>query len=157
MEKEPEERLLTPVDIEHQNFETQSFGGYNIEEVDRFLRRIVTDFEKLLLFNAQLKERVDFLSDRISGYEKIEENIKAALFAAQNIAEELREIKVRECELMLEEARQKSQEVLLEADKKRDQTEREIASLKDIKRRLKTELELMLKGYLSMVNNINID
>jgi len=44
---------ITPMDIEQQEF-SRSFRGYNEEEVDDFLDKIVKDYEELINENIRL-------------------------------------------------------------------------------------------------------
>ena len=47
--------MLTPIDIQRQDFEVK-LRGYNADEVDDFLDLVGKDYEKLYKENAELRE-----------------------------------------------------------------------------------------------------
>ena len=49
--------MLTPMDIHNKDFK-RSFRGYNEEEIDDFLDKVVNDYEKLFRENDRLKEEL---------------------------------------------------------------------------------------------------
>jgi cell division initiation protein len=155
LEKEPEERTLTPVDIEHQTFEAQKFGGYSTEEVDRFMGKVVRDFEKIMNDNAELKERLEFLNERLSGYQKLEESLKAALQAAQSTAQDYVEVKRKEAELLLREAKIEADRIVDEAYKEKSSAERQNHELRQLKSRFKAEFKMLLGTYLEMLADLD--
>jgi len=50
--------MLTPLDIHNKEFK-RSFRGYNEEDVDEFLDRVIKDYELLYRENIELKENMD--------------------------------------------------------------------------------------------------
>ena len=56
--------MLTPIDIENKEF-TKAFRGYDIYEVEEFMKNRVADYEKLYRENAELKEKNAMLGDTI--------------------------------------------------------------------------------------------
>ncbi|MBQ3336893.1 MAG: DivIVA domain-containing protein [Selenomonadaceae bacterium] len=49
--------LLTPMDIHDHQFK-KAFRGYNENEVDDFLDKVVADFERLISDNERLKNQL---------------------------------------------------------------------------------------------------
>ena len=80
--------MLTPMDIQNHEFK-KSFRGYDENEVDEFLDRIVSDFEKLLRENEKLHERTSADEKTIAHYRAIEKNLQDTLIVAQKTAEEV--------------------------------------------------------------------
>ncbi|GAI33347.1 unnamed protein product, partial [marine sediment metagenome] len=64
---------ITPMDIEQQEF-SRSFRGYNEEEVDDFLDKIVKDYEGLINENIKLNEEIEKMKERLKEFSEIEEN-----------------------------------------------------------------------------------
>ena len=63
--------MLTPLDIHNHEFK-KSFRGYDEGEVDDFLDRIVSDYEKVLRENEKLKERTNLNEKELSHYKSLE-------------------------------------------------------------------------------------
>ena len=79
--------MLTPMDIHDHQFK-KSFRGYNENEVDDFLDRVVDDFEKLLRENERLKNQVYANDKELEHYRKLEKTLNDTLMVAQRTARE---------------------------------------------------------------------
>lgn len=151
--KENEDLTLTPVEIEHQTFESQSFGGYNTHEVDQFLRRVVKSFEKILRENADLRERIEFLSERIYGYQSLEQSMREAFLAAQNASQEFIQIKKMEAERIILEATEESNRIKEVALNEKEKIEAEILEIKGNMERIKTEeFKILVRACLEVLD-----
>lgn len=80
--------MLTPLDIHNHEFK-KSFRGYDEGEVDDFLDRIVSDYEKVLRENEKLKERTNLNEKELAHYKSLEKNLQDTLLVAQKTAEEV--------------------------------------------------------------------
>ena len=80
--------MLTPMDIQNHEFK-KSFRGYNEDEVDEFLDRIVADYEKILRENEKLKEKSGANEKAITHYKGIEQNLQDTLIVAQKTADDV--------------------------------------------------------------------
>ncbi|MDF2569775.1 MAG: divIVA, partial [Sporomusa sp.] len=56
--------MLTPLDIHSKEFK-RSFRGYNEEEVDEFLDKVIKDYETLYRENIDLKETIERLNSKL--------------------------------------------------------------------------------------------
>ena len=59
--------MLTPIDIQRQDFEVK-LRGYNADEVDDFLDLVGKDYEKLYRENSELKEQIKQLDRSLEQY-----------------------------------------------------------------------------------------
>ena len=95
--------MLTPLDIHNKEFK-KAFRGYNEEEVDEFLDKIIKDYEKLYRDNIELKETIERISSKLEHYQHMEETLHSTLVIAQETAEEVKLNAKKEMELMTKEA-----------------------------------------------------
>ena len=102
---------LTPMDINNKEFK-KIIRGYNPEEVDEFLDKIVEDYEALYKENANLKEKVAAMNERLEHYSKIEATIQNTLVLAQNAAEQAKGSAKKEAEIIIKNANDTAQKVL---------------------------------------------
>ena len=72
------------MDIEQQEF-SRSFRGYNEEEVDDFLDKIVKDYEELINENVRLNEEIERMQEKLKEFSEIEETLRSALLNAQKL------------------------------------------------------------------------
>ena len=106
--------MLTPLDIHNQEFK-RSFRGYNEDEIDEFLDRVVKDYEQLYRENVELKETLDRLKTKVEHFQHIENTLHNTLVVAQETAEEVKLNAKKESELILNEARNNGQRLIDEA------------------------------------------
>ena len=76
------------MDIHNKDFK-RSFRGYNEDEIDDFLDKVVNDYEKLFRENDRLKEDLARAKKDNEQYQQLEQNLKDTLLVAQKTAEEV--------------------------------------------------------------------
>ena len=120
--------MLTPMDIHNKDFK-RSFRGYNEDEIDDFLDKVVNDYEKLFRENDRLKEDLARAKKDNEQYQQLEQNLKDTLLVAQKTAEEVtsnarknaeetRENTAKECANKLHEAEMKAEKIIEDAKNK---------------------------------------
>lgn len=154
--------MLTPMDIHNHQFK-KSFRGYNENEVDDFLDRIVADFEKLQRDNERLKNQAETLNREIEQYRKLEKNLNDTLMVAQRTADEvisvakknadnLKENTALECQNIRNQTQHEAQQLLDGATLKRDEILSEYARLVREKHEFMLKLRTMLESELAITN-----
>ena len=153
--------MLTPVDIHNQEFKKE-FRGYDVEEVDDFLDRIVNDYETLFRENQQMKDELELNAKRIEQYQELEKNLQDTLLVAKKTSEEIienakqradeiRDNAAKECENMKLQAQMElsEQQISVRENVRREEEkydavlQRQRQFLIKIKSLLRTELELL--------------
>lgn len=141
---------ITPIDIEQQEF-SRSFRGYNEEEVDDFLDKIVKDYEELISENARLNEEIERMKERLKEYRDIEETLRSALLNAQKSAEEMKEKVENEAKMIIEKAKMEAETIKQQASQRGDEIKNEIDNLRRYKFIFKERIKSMLNLYLNMI------
>ncbi len=170
--------MLTPVDIENKVFKKAKIGGYDIDDVEDFLEKIIDDYETLYkkaneakdeqlqkvsktdisagtemisLENTELKEKITKLENKVAYYKNLEQGISTTIENAQE-----------ESEKIVSEAREEADRILSEAKKEaegmRAKAEAEAKdSIKDIEKQvLKQELLLTEKKKQMQIYKIRV-
>lgn len=106
--------MLTPRDIHQAEFK-RVWKGYNPEEVDAFLQRVVVEYEALFRENERLRQRIGELESTVEEYSRTETQIDETLALAKQTAADLKEAAQREAEATLNQARLQAQEILAAA------------------------------------------
>jgi len=143
---------ITPMDIEQQEF-SRSFRGYNEEEVDDFLDKIVKDYEELINENARLNEEIEKMQEKLKEFSQIEETLRSALLNAQKSAEEIRERVEDEAKIIIEKAEASAKALKQKILQREDLVKNEIDSLRRYKFIFKEKFKSMLNLYLKMIEN----
>ncbi len=97
--------MFTPQQIEQICFTKQTFGGYNMDQVDEFLEPLTEDYVTLYKENALLKSKMRVLVGKLEEYRKNEAAMKDAIVNAQ-----------RTCDMMVREAEAKCAQMLSDAN-----------------------------------------
>jgi len=152
--------LLTPMEIHNHQFK-KGFRGYNENEVDDFLDRIVADFEKLLRDNERLKNQINSNEKEIEQYRKLEKSLNETLMVAQRTADEvissarknadiLKENTALECQNIRDQAQHEANQQLADAKVKRDAILTEYARLVREKNSFLLKLRTSLESELAI-------
>ncbi len=99
---------LTPLEIRKKLF-AKTIRGYSPKEVRAFLTVVANELEELRKERAQLAEKVDELQTKLAVFEKTESLLKETLLTAQKTIDELRTATQKECEALIQSARQEAE------------------------------------------------
>ncbi|MBA3063383.1 DivIVA domain-containing protein [bacterium] len=143
---------ITPMDIEQQEF-SRSFRGYNEEEVDDFLDKIVKDYEELINENVRLNEEIEKIQEKLKEFGEIEETLRSALVNTQKSAEEMRGRVEKEAKIIIEKAEMEAKALKQQVFQKEDLLKNEIDNLRRYKFTFKEKFKSMLNLYLKMIEN----
>ncbi|MCL6548875.1 MAG: DivIVA domain-containing protein, partial [Alicyclobacillus sp.] len=105
---------LTPLDIHNKEF-SRSFRGYDEDEVDDFLERVIQDYESLIRQNKELEEKIESLEDKLRHFMNIEESLGKSIIVAQETAEEVKANARKEAQLIIKEAEKNADRIVSEA------------------------------------------
>ncbi|ARU62326.1 cell division protein DivIVA [Tumebacillus avium] len=105
---------LTPLDIHNKEF-GRSFRGYDEDEVNEFLDRVIKDYEGLIRENRDLEEKLATLEERLSHFHNIEDSLSKSIIVAQETAEEVKSNARKESQLIIKEAEKNADRILNEA------------------------------------------
>ena len=131
--------MLTPMDIRNTEFK-KGFRGYNEEEVDLFMDKVVADYEKLYKEHNELKEKINSINDKLESYNEMEKTLQSTLIVAQKTSEDIVANARKEAELIIREAEDKKKEIIAQAN----------ADIVDISKKieeLKTQLQIFRTRY----------
>ena len=81
--------MLTPQEVSTHAFSKAVMGGYNMAMVDEFLDEVTDDYTALYKENAALKAKLKVLVEKLEDYRATEDSMRAALLAAQKMADSI--------------------------------------------------------------------
>ncbi|MCF8564450.1 DivIVA domain-containing protein [Alicyclobacillus tolerans] len=105
---------LSPLDIHNKEF-GRSFRGYDEDEVDDFLERIIQDYEGLIRQNKDLEDKIEMLTEKLKHFTNIEESLSKSIIIAQETAEEVKTNARKEAQLIIKEAEKNADRIVSEA------------------------------------------
>ncbi len=143
---------LTPLDIHNKEF-SKSLRGYDEDEVNEFLDRIVKDYEVLIKENMTFKQKVQDLTEKLEHYTKIEETLHNAIIVAQQTAQEVKETASGEAELIRKEAERESRRIIEEGQAKSRKFQREIEEIVRQAHVFRSRFRSLLEAQLEIINS----
>ncbi len=148
--------MLTPLDIHNKEFK-RSFRGYNEEEVDEFLDRVIKDYEQLYRENIELKENLDRLNSKLEHFQHMENTLHNTLVIAQETAEEVKLNAKKETELLIKEAEIRAQKIVDEAVIKVRRMTTEYEELQKQAHVYRTRMRTLIQAQLEMLGETEED
>ena len=96
--------MITPMDIHNKTF-SKGLRGYSEEEVNDFLRQIVTDYEQIYREHREMEEEMDQMKLKLSNYERISDTMTATLQLAKDTAENVKKNAKRNADILISNAK----------------------------------------------------
>jgi cell division initiation protein len=149
-----EEATMTPSDLYNTEFKAVMFGGYDKDEVDRFLERVADVFESLITQVRDLKAKIEEHRQEMDSYRESEQTLRNALTSSQKFSETIVAAAKREAEAILEDARIARRRAEAESKQLPVDLAREIQRLQDSRDRLRDDLAAVLETHLRLLENI---
>ncbi|MFC1682989.1 DivIVA domain-containing protein [Candidatus Zixiibacteriota bacterium] len=144
---------ISPLEIEQQTF-NKAFRGLDPVEVTTYLEMLAGEFEKLIVENAELKEKLKEFSTRLKSYQEMEQTLQDTLLTSQKTVEDAKRNVQKEADLILKEAQLESDKLLEDAKLQLGDLTRKIADLQMSKERYVSEFKAFLGAQWHLLENI---
>ncbi|GMA49146.1 septum formation initiator [Alicyclobacillus contaminans] len=143
---------LSPLDIHNKEF-SRSFRGYDEDEVDDFLERIIQDYEALIRQNKDLEEKLDQYAERLRHFTNIEESLGKSIVVAQETAEEVKANARKEAQLILKEAEKNADRIISEALAKSRKIAMEVEEIQKHAAIFRARFRALIQAQLEMLES----
>lgn len=144
--------MLTPLDIDNKTFKKTKLGGYDINDVEDFLVKVMDDYETLYKENSELKDKVNTMQESVKYYKSIEEGINKTIENAQSQADNIKEVAMREAETIKKEAEVESRNELEKLKQDIIKAETELEDKRKQMQIYKIRVSSMLQAQLNIIN-----
>lgn len=144
--------MLTPLDIDNKTFKKTKLGGYDINDVEDFLVKVMDDYEMLYRQNAELKDKVNNMQESVKYYKSMEEGINKTIENAQSQADNIKEVAMREAENLRKEAELESRNELENLKQQIIKAESELEDKRKQMQIYKIRVSSMLQAQLNIIN-----
>lgn len=147
--------MITPMDIHNKTF-SKGLRGYSEEEVNDFLRQIVTDYEQIYREHREMEEEMDQMKVKLSNYERISDTMTATLQLAKDTAENVKKNAKRNADILISNAKMEGDRQMKDAeDYRRRLAETMIhteGNMKNYVSKIRKDLELALASIDALEN-----
>ena len=144
---------ITPLDVRNHAF-PKRFSGYASDEVDSFLGLVADDFEDLLRESEGLREKVIRLEVRVTELAANESILQETLTTAQRMSEDLKQVAIKEAEVMLGEAEVRAEKVLDAAHRRAAKLAGDLREMKHLRTRLSASVRAAIETHLGILDGL---
>lgn len=110
--------MLSPLDLEKQQFETARIGGYKKAGVEEAFNLFKNEYEVMYKEFIAMKDKLSVLNDLVQKYKSMEDALQNALLSAQTTGDELLKNARAEAELIVREAQLKARDLYAEGERR---------------------------------------
>ncbi len=122
--------MLRPIDIQNKEFD-KKIKGYDTEQVDDFLDKVIADYERIIKDNQAMKDKLTVLTESLEHYKSIEATMNNAVDVARETAEEIRKNATVEAQNIIERAKLDAKKLAKQIDEEHAKKHREMLKLKE--------------------------
>ena len=141
----PSERssTITPLEMRQTSF-ASGWRGYAREAVRTFLVDASESYELALRENERLRQDIERLQASIRQYQDLESGLKSTLVHAQKVADDVRANATQEAERLVKEAQGRAELMMMAAQNRVEDAQREIDGLKLRRREAEANVESII-------------
>jgi cell division initiation protein len=141
---EPERgTAITPLEMRQTSF-ASGWRGYSREAVRSFLVDASEGYELALRENERLRHDIERLQGSIRQYQDLESGLKSTLVHAQRVAEDVRANATQEADRLVKEAQGRAELMMMAAQNRVEDAQREIDGLKMRRREAEANIESII-------------
>ena len=143
--------MLTPADIENKVFKKAKIGGYDINDVEDFLEKLIVDYEGVFKQVTELKDKCENLQESVSYYKSLEQGIEQSISNAKEEAESIKERAIEEANEIREKKEKEFKAHMAELDLEMKKLEYNIEEKKKEISIYKIKVKSMLEAELKIL------
>lgn len=144
--------MMTPMDIRNKEFK-KGFRGYSEEEVDLFIDKVVSDYEKLYKENIELKDKLSSINERLESYSEIEKTLQSTLVVAQKTSEDIIANARKEADMIIRESEENRKKIIADANQSVIDVNKEYEELRKQLQIFKTRYKTFLESELNNLDS----
>lgn len=143
--------MLTPRDIQNKLFKI-SIKGYNVGQVDDFMREMCSNYDELYKENAKNKEYIELLSGAVGQYKSMEESIREAMSAADKSINEMEQAAIKRADDIIRNAEGIAESIIAGAEQKISEEQHRLDSIKQETEVYRNKMIELLSAHLSVIS-----
>jgi cell division initiation protein len=145
--------IMTVLDIENISF-SRSLRGYNPEEVEDFIEKVIATVQDYAEKVKVLETTVARMEDQLREYNELKKSLQDALILAQKSAEERVSNAESKAEVIIAEAEAEAHKIVMDAREKAEAYRRDIERLKQVRYQFIAEFKGLISKYGSLLNSL---
>lgn len=144
--------MLTPVDVENKVFKKAKLGGYDINDVEDFLEKLIVDYEAVFKEVTELKDKCENLQESVKYYKSLEQGIEQSINNARDEAEQIKARALDEAQEIRERKEKDYKNRISELDLEVKKKEYDLEEIKKEMQIYKIKVKSMLEAQLKILD-----
>lgn len=144
--------MLTPADVENKVFKKAKIGGYDINDVEDFLEKLIVDYEAVFKEVTELKDKCENLQESVKYYKSLEQGIEQSINNAKDEAEKIKERAIEESQEIRERKEKEYKNRIAELDLDVKKKEYDLEEIKKEMQIYKIKVKSMLEAQLKILD-----
>ena len=144
--------MLTPVDVENKVFKKAKLGGYDINDVEDFLEKLIVDYEAVFKEVTELKDKCENLQESVKYYKSLEQGIEQSINNARDEAEQIKARALDEAQEIRERKEKDYKNRISELDLEVKKKEYDLEEIKKEMQIYKIKVRSMLEAQLKILD-----
>ncbi|MBR5227629.1 MAG: DivIVA domain-containing protein [Clostridia bacterium] len=144
--------MITAQDIENKVFKKAKIGGYDINDVEEFLEKLIIDYEQLTKDNTELSDKCENLQESVRYYKTLEQGIEQTISNAKEQADKIKEVALQEATNLKASQEISFQNKIAEYEGKIREKELQLEEIKKQMQIYKIKVQSMLEAQLKILN-----
>ena len=128
--------------------------GYSVQEVNKFIENVISQTESMLEKMKRQQREIEQQKIEIENYKRIEQDLKSALFRAEQSSNEIKKQAYDERNIIIEDARRNASRIVNDALLRAEKIELKTDTLERNMRIFKKKLKLVVEQQLSVIDEI---
>ena len=143
--------MLTPTDVENKVFKKAKIGGYDINDVEDFLEKLIVDYEAVFKEVTELKDKCENLQESVKYYKSIEQGVEQSINNARDEAEQIKARALDEAQEIRERKEKEYKNRIAELDLETKKKEYDLEEIKKEMQIYKIKVKSMLEAQLKIL------
>ena len=136
---------------------SNSFPGYNKNEVNSFVSNVTTEYESMLSKLKVRDKEIESLKNELAHYKNIESTLNRAILIAEESSQNIKKSAIEEGKLSVEDAKKNATRIMNNALIKAEKVEMEANQLKRQVAQYKRRYKNILEEQLESIETLDLD
>ena len=144
--------MLTPADVENKVFKKAKIGGYDINDVEDFLEKLIVDYEAVFKEITELKDKCENLQESVKYYKSLEQGIEQSINNAKDEADKIKARALEEAQEIRDRKEKEYKNRIAELDLETKKKEYDLEEMKKEMQIYKIKVKSMLEAQLKILD-----
>ena len=131
-------------------------NGYNKEEVNDFIKRVIKETEGIVNKCEEQKNEIKVLEEQLNTYHRIEVTLKQSLINAEKTSDDLKKVANERASIIISDAKNDASRIINDALLRAEKIDQQADILERNNKIFKRKLKIIVEQQLAVVEEIEV-